>query len=370
VQINLIGNFYGCLGIPNHTRDLFRAVCEANEDAFIYPLFPEAYQEYDLDVLLRQRTRQLSPNQKLKGVNLIFWTPDIYKNVLYYLDPDSVKICYLIFEWTKFTDEFKKGLEMMDYICVPSESAKQVLIENNINPDKIKIVRAGLHPTFATGLDVPIGEEERDKTRFLMVCKNEKRKCVEEALRCFTEVLGDNDKCVLDALIKDPHDPSFNVRETFKNITAKNINFIDSPNDIGGMEELYISHDFILLPSRSGAVELPLIEAASCGCLPIVTKTSGMSYYLPEDYEYWLQVKEYVKMFDDRWFKPEIDWGLWAEPDWEHFKTLLQSAVQCDAAKLFEQREKVIGFLKSECTYDKIANDLINWIKEETECVK
>jgi glycosyltransferase involved in cell wall biosynthesis len=72
------------------------------------------------------------------------------------------------------------------------------------------------------------------------------------------------------------------------------------------MVTLYSSHRYLLVPSRAGGTELPVIEGAACGCVPIVTNYGGMAHYVPDNYIYHIPVKTMLPMYDDRWYKPTI----------------------------------------------------------------
>lgn len=355
MRINLVGQIYGCMGIPNHTRDLFRALQNngMGDSITVYPLSPN-FVDYDMSGFGRIADANWQQQaEKLRGITFIFWTPDIYPQILRNIvREDSIVIGYPIFEWTSFTKAFRDSLDQMDYIAVSSTWAKNTLISNGILDSKIVIIPAGVNSEYfhsEAQWDNRIGNSE-----FLYIAKNEKRKSVKECLENFHKAFPNGEK-TLDVLLTDPHAPSFDAQATINSLVGPEIgrtfNLIRRPDKISEMVALYNSHAYILVPSRAGGTELPMIEAAATGCLPIVTNYGGMAHYLPDDYKYLIPVKTMLPMYDDRWYKPSIDWGSWAEPDWDAFRTLLQEA----------STESHDDFIKQSASLKERINTLFNY---------
>src|SRR6185369_4965002 len=235
MKINRIGQIYGCMGIPNHTRDLFREICRQNKDTTIYPLSPN-YDSYDLDGLrgnLADASWQ-SKEEKLTGVTFIFWTPDIYPQLLRHIDREnSIIIGYPIFEWTTFTQAFRDGLNSVDYCAFSSTWAKDTAVSNGVVDSQTLVVPAGVNEAYlATGLDIA------SPRKFLFVAKYEKRKSVDECLQSFYAKFP-NGEAILDVLLTDPHDPKFSAEDTIEAIIGPNwrktFNLIGKPSKISDM---------------------------------------------------------------------------------------------------------------------------------------
>lgn len=241
----------------------------------------------------------------------------------------------------------------MDYLAVPINWHADVLKNNGIPADKIIILRAGLNPTYLES-----SRETARKQKFLFVGKYEKRKCVEEMLECFADTIKPGEG-TLTVLIADPHNPSFEVKRL--PIIGKCENIIPAipPTSIENMIGLYGSHEYILVPSRAGGIELPLLEGMSQGCVPIVTQASGMQHYVPKDWDWFIPVKEEIPMYDNRWFPPSINWGTWAEPDWDVFKQLL---LRASKLKPTAESELVKLHVQRNLSYSMIVQDLLHRI--------
>ena len=382
MRINLIGQVYGCMGIPNHTRDLFRAIRDANPSTNIYPLSP-VFDEYDIQNIqgnIVNGNWQAGP--KLTGVTFIFWTPDIYPQLLSHIDREnSIVIGYPIFEWTRFTSAFRDSLNQMDYCAFSSTWAKDTAVSNGILDSKSLVVNAGVNPSYMSST-LYLGDIIPDiydrASSYLFIAKYEKRKAVAECLRTFAEAFPNGEQ-KLDVLLTDPHDPEhFDADRVITSLVGpknrQTFNLIERPSKISEMRSLYRSHRYILVPSRAGGTELPMIEAMAQGCIPIVTDYGGMSSYIPEinwnndEYPWAIPVKELRPMHDDRWYKPTINWGVWAEPDWDAFKDLLiKSANQPD--EMLRRYAIAAAFTAiNQCNYNLIAHRFVKGLDYAWRC--
>jgi glycosyltransferase involved in cell wall biosynthesis len=312
---------------------------------------------YDLDATISKCIKSLPANNKLSGFGLVFWDPSVYPRFTTLFNrSNSILVGYLIFEWTKLTKEYINNALLMDYLAVPSPWHREVLMANGIPSERIIILKAGLNKTYSADL-----KEGTRRKKFLFVGKYEKRKAVDECLSGFANAIKRGEG-TLTLLLSDPHDPHFEVNRL--PIIGKTSNIIPGipPTTVKGMAELYEQHQYILVPSRAGGIELPLIEAMSRGCVPIVTKASGMEHYLPANWDWFIPVKSMVPMYDNRWFPPTTNWGVWAEPDWNMFEQLL-----IKASKTKPEAESALVRLHSTSQFDypTIVRDLLRWYSQE-----
>jgi glycosyltransferase involved in cell wall biosynthesis len=367
MRINLVGQIYGCMGIPNHTRDLFREICflDRAKEVKVYPLNPNR-DPYDISPELDERIvyGNWQDTERLTGITFIFWTPDIYPQILRnVVREDSIVIGYPIFEWTSFTKAFRDSLDTMDYIAVSSAWAKNTLISNGVLDSKIIVLPAGVNNVYRDSSNYPRDLSHKGN-QFLFIAKNEKRKCVKECLENFHKAFPNGEQ-VLDVLLTDPHTPNFDAQKTINELVGpeigKTFNLIGRLGKISEMVTLYKTHRYILVPSRAGGTELPMIEAACCGTLPIATNYGGMANYLPKDYLYHIPVKTMVPMYDDRWYKPSIDWGSWAEPDWNAFRELLKDAASISDREFNTRSTEMARVIRSTWNYAAIVSKLLGF---------
>lgn len=368
MQLHLFGQPFGCMGIPNHTRDLFYHLARANaSDTKIYLLYPEASRDrYDIDKIKGMINNW--PTQKIDGVVFSFWGPDFNDKILSVCDrKNTIAIEYCVFEWTKLTDKYYEDAMKMDYLCVPSQWHLDVLVNNGIPSKKIYILKAGISDVFKN-FDYK-GNDLRPRD-MIFVGKYEKRKCVDELLQAYyhyVDVNTSNKKSSLhlDVLISDPHNPKFDVKNLNINTPGLHIlNNVARPED---MAALYSKYKYIIVPSRSGGIELPLIEAMAMGCIPIVTKTSGMKCYADEVFDFaqsikpvWVNFNKMEPIYDNRWFPPSIDWGEWASVTTGNILESIMEAEKLNYGLSIHNATRESTLKKFD--YTAIAKGFIDWV--------
>jgi hypothetical protein len=366
--MNLIGQIYGNMGIPNHTRDLFSELLVQIPGSKVYPTHSGGNFVTSAP-LAGAITGWPTDGTKLTGDTFIFWTPDIYAQVIQRLDRSkSFVIGYPIFEWTNLSPEWIAGLKLVDLIAVSSKWARAVIIAHGFSEDKVVVLPAGVSNGY---LGIPAGKDATKK--FLFVAKNEVRKSVKEVLTICAEELPKYGQR-LTALISDPHDPSFNARALLSSYGISQdapIDLISPPIGVGGMVNLYDDHEFLLMPSKAGGTELPILEAIARGCTPIYTEYSGMTeiQLLPDVLKQWaphwsIPVKKLVPMQDNRWFKPYREWGVWAEPDWDAFRARLKEASEEDMREQQCQDRAFIRFHAKQFAYPRIVGKFIEVLND------
>jgi glycosyltransferase involved in cell wall biosynthesis len=384
VRINLIGQIYGCLGIPNHTRDLFDAIIEkagSTCDTRVYPL-SRGDIPYGLSAALRDRIKPPSDFNNVEGLSIIFWGPDVYPQIVSKINRSKSVICgYLVFEWTKLSDSFVNNCALMDYLLVPSTHARDVLIAHNIPADKIIIVRAGLSKPYRDLSDdstVDLGT-----LRLLMVGKWEERKgyveTLDTLLRYFDKTRNSNVSVTL--AIDDPFTPNFSLDARLSelifrdslDLRIRRITKVEDYADRFGQSTFYIhkrgvlrdeidmialysTHHFIVVPSKAGGVELPLIEAQACGCVPIGMKVSGMAdYYTSAGIEIPSAGKQEIR--DNKWFRYPTDYGTWDIMDQTKFMETILLIRKMETSSWKELSKRARVEINNICNYEVIVTN-------------
>lgn len=392
MRINLIGQIYGCLGIPIHTRGLFDAIIQygishdINNDYHVYPIARsnDPYGLKDPESSIQKYIEDPSTFVNSNGLTIVFWSPDIYPIVASRVNREKTLLCgYLIFEWTKLSPEYINNCMLMDYLLVPSNWAKDILINHGIPRNKVRVVPAGLHVPFNRSW---VRANRTNVRRFLMVGKWETRKHHDTIFRSLLPLLAEENMS-LTCLVNDPFDPKFdfftNVRCSIAHdvpihalsntefTEAKNLAFISAPKSHTlyhlnqkiistetQLRDLYLSHDFLIQPSRAGAVELPLLEAQACGIIPIGMKVSGMADYYATQ-AFLVPSTGKTRMFDDRWFKSSTDWGVWENIDVAALNRTIKSSMQIGDSDLDRLSKYITAETMNKSSYPKIVRDLL-----------
>lgn len=202
-----------------------------------------------------------------------------------------------VFEATRLDSEYLSYLKASHLIWVPSQWAREVLIENGVDAGQIAVVREGVDPMiFNPSLRQAIKKD--DVFRFYMCGKYEARKGFDELLGGFSDAFKDDPKTQL--YLKADHFAAYahtGHRET--NLLQQKISALGLKN-VRIISGQYSNHDLALfcnycdvlvMPTRSEGWGLPLIEGIACGMPTITNFFSGQTEYLSE-------IKHLVKLLD------------------------------------------------------------------------
>lgn len=383
MRLLLVGQLFGCLGIPNHTRSLFRNLIANREDIEIkvLPTHPvpqdESHAMYDLTsdikdcIITPAQARDWSPTHVF-----IFWTPEIYKQIRSYFSGQNCKfIGYGIFEWTIFSKEFTEEINQMDYYSVPSKWAQEVCLENKITIP-VNILHAGIEEPYLSspGHNYENLVENPDAIKeFLFVGKMENRKSFDECVTNFADVnrsIKDKNKRVHLKLLTFNQFGSQTPAQRLKELNIDMENDVIYPyvsrvrNPTHMRKYIYETHDFILIPSKAGAIELPLLESMACGCVPICTNYSGMSEYLIPNSGWNIPIKTLEGIFDPTYFPNKGKTGVWGIPDWEAFKGRIKSAINIEPEVFKAQSELVREWVITQFNYKTICKEYLCFLEK------
>ncbi|MGI0058447.1 MAG: glycosyltransferase family 4 protein [Nitrosotalea sp.] len=296
----------------------------------LYPTPEDKWQsEYGQTDLLKEHYVSLEEAKSFKPTDiLIFWAPETINQIAgIFGRKDCRYISFALHEWTIFSKEFKQALDSFDFCAVPSSWSKETYIKNGVPEDKIFILPCGISDEFLKSEGHKRNPDTTEHTNFIFVGKIEERKAFDELILTFNKASKNTNSHL--KLLTFSQTKDTDIRNYVKQLVPDNNNifpFFARIDTEEKMRAIYEHSDYLLLPSRSGAVELPMLEAMTCGCLPICTNFSGMSYYLPEDYKFKILVKELVPIYDPIYFPNKGEKGHWAEPDWTDLAQMIDYA--------------------------------------------
>lgn len=238
---------------------------------------------------------------------------------------------YTIFETEFLSSDWVHQLKQLDKVFVPTEWAKNILINNySINAE---IMHCGVN----LGIFRPIPPTAKnDKFRFCSIGKWEKRKNQSLLIEAFCEEFKQDENVELYGLWTNPFYPKdvYNeARSYVKNghimlSSAKEPNatiffcnpFQSSHHLAGFMNQM----DAFAFPYRAEGWCLPLLEAMACKKPCIATNYSAPTEFINEKNTYLLKDLKFVPADDGMYFNGNL--GNWAEINKEELKHLLRQA--------------------------------------------
>lgn len=312
MTLNFIGQIYGNLGIPNHTRAFIRALEKAGVDVRPIPTHGKIagggkMADYDLTPDITSKLGKIDNNAPA----ICFWYPPTFDEVLGVFPKN---IGYFIFEYTVIPKEWIEIMNNLDVVCTASQWGVDVLKANGLTT-KAVVVPGGVD----TKIYYPRQEElsvERPY-RFIHVGKAETRKSSLEILQAFNKAfkgdrsaelifMADNGKTTSENFV------SFWEKEGLFKYSTDNIYPISYVDDIARM---YRESDCGVFPSKSEGIGLPITEAMACGLPVITSKYSGMTEYVTDENAIVLKNGTMTKIYDPQYFPVAGQMGVWLSPN-------------------------------------------------------
>jgi len=210
-------------------------------------------------------------------------------NHYYHYDKyDKPVIIYFPWETTNILPEFLSVIKSAKYLWVPSEWQKQILINNNVNEEKISIVNEGVDPLIY----FPI-ERHNKKLRLLHIGTWGYRKSTYEIVKSFIDVFGNDDNVEFRIAIHNKLRLQDSPEETFKKYglpIQDNIKFLPTLSEKEYVNEIQ-NADLYISCSRGEGWNLPLIEALSSGVPSIYSKCGGQLEFTKNNLGIGIEIK-------------------------------------------------------------------------------
>ena len=273
------------------------------------------------------------------------------------------RIGYTVTEVTRLPRPWRRSLKVPDRLWVPSRWAKEVLIDNGLDRDRIDVVPEGVDGELFNPQASPDPRlAQRPEFKFLHVGKWEQRKSTIELIRCFDELFHDRPAVLVlsvNHLGLTRFDPVAGLKR-LKLKAPEKVILVEPIDDHRAMAGLYTACDAFLFPSRSEGWGLPLLEAMACGLPCLGVDYSGSTEFT--DREANLLTDYRLRPIDDPDLTKLGNVGVWAEPDWEQFKEYMDF--------VFTDRDRAaqIGRLAAErarnWTWEKAAQKALPLLEE------
>jgi len=238
------------------------------------------------------------------------------------------RIAYFIWETTRIPERKLAFLRRADMVWTMSDWGREILRAHGVPAGKIRIVPAGVdeiefRPSTARRAEDGI-------FRFLSVGKWERRKANAELVRAFAEEFAPSERVELLLHCGAGRSSSDSVEQSVADVlratgrTRARVRVSEQVLPAESYVRLMQGCHAFVLPTRAEGWGLPILEAMACGLACVVTGYSGVTAYANDENAYLVRVRSLVPVEDEEYFAPGDDWGRWAEPDWNHLKSLMR----------------------------------------------
>jgi len=311
-----------------------------------------------------------------------FFEPDFHlimaeaNHYYHYQDYNKPVIVYFPWETTKLNDTFLEKLKTVDYIWVPSEWQLNILKENGINPEKIKVVPEGVDPIKYK----PINNSNK-KLKILHIGTWEYRKSSYEIINVFLNVFGDSDNVEFRIGVNNKFREQDGPLDTFKKFglpIQKNIVFLDTLYEKDYIKEIQ-NADIYVSCARSEGWNLPLIQSLACGVPSIYSKCGGQLEFTKEGVGVGINIigeepaQKIININGNKW-----NWELYSDisgnlylPDYQHFENELKNLYNSWLNRKYDTYKKQAlldsVFIIENFNWNKIAENTTNILNKYME---
>ncbi len=317
-MINVRCHYFGELGVHLLGRNFVRALSQYDEIALLPVEEPRWFSRQPREV----RKQIDNANGRLDdNAGLAIGAADLARRAV-----GRPKILHTVFETTKIPAPILDHLAQVDEVWIPSTWGKAILAQNGVAEEKVHVVPEGVDVDLYKPEDHQPAPDDCRPFRFLCVGKWEVRKGIDILMRAFVEAFHPRESVEMVLHCHNPQIPHFSIHSALARLNLPPHASICVSNRLRepDMVKLYHSCDALVLPTRGEGWGLPIIEAMACAKPVIVTGYSAHLDYVTAQTGYLIRVERLVDVNDPLFFDPELDFGQWAQPDFEHLKTLMR----------------------------------------------
>jgi GT2 family glycosyltransferase/glycosyltransferase involved in cell wall biosynthesis len=258
------------------------------------------------------------PFPKKPKVSVVYGQGDVFER-----NQGKYKIGFSMLEVDGFPAEWIRQANKMDEIWVPSEFNRQTMLACGLKRPIYKIP-LGVDCNYFNPQITSLKNNNNDYVFFTNIEWGE-RKNPQMQLQQFNQTFKAHDDVCLIAKLNN-RDPSINLQQAIKNLKLKSSGgriyfIINRVFDFYQLPLLYRSIDCYITAGRGEGWDMPLMEAMACGLPTIATNWGAHQEFATEQNSYLLDIKGTIPA---RAKCPYYDGFNWADPDPEHFSSLLK----------------------------------------------
>lgn len=311
-SLNFLGQYFGCLGIPNHTRSFADALIDNFDSINLTPIMP-GQDTYGLTPKLTGKFTHPNP----EFPSLIFWYPNTFPEYFDQFKPKGKKFGYFIFEYTIIPKNYVDIMNTLDGVCTASQWGVDVLKKNGVTVP-LYVIPGGVDSKIFNSSTRNLDSK---RFRFLHMGKAENRKGTTLVIKAFNEAFKGDRKVRLSLFIDNPHLREFNA-DMFLNDLHKDLGLehpitnIDVRHFEQDIVSIYNTHHAAVFASKAEGIGLPIVEAMACGLPTIVPFNSGITQYANSSNAILIEKEDLIEepIFDMNFFAVKGEFGTWQAP--------------------------------------------------------
>ncbi len=311
-NLNFLGQYFGCLGIPNHTRSFANALIDNVESINLTPIL-QGQDDYGITPKLTSKFTQPNPSYP----SLIFWYPETFPEYFNQFKPTGKKFGYYIFEYNIIPQSRVDILNTLDGVCTASQWGVDTLKKNGVTVP-IHVIPGGVDSSIFNSSTRNLDSK---RFRFLHMGKAENRKGTSLVIKAFNEAFKGDRKVRLSLFIDNPHLRAFDAN-MFLNTLQQELGLehpitnIDVRHFEQDIVSIYNTHHAAVFASKAEGIGLPIVEAMACGLPTIVPYNTGITQYANDNNSILIKGDDLVEeeIFDINFFAVKGEFGTWQSP--------------------------------------------------------
>lgn len=250
------------------------------------------------------------------------------------------------FEIDKISEISKISYSLLDIIFTPSKWAKNILVNNGINEDKITVVPQGVDSTLFSP-HIPEDKNKNNNYIFINIGKWEIRKGHDILVDLFNSAFTEQDNVELWMINHNPFLDSKQMNEWisfYKNSKLANkIRIFPRIPTQKILSNIIAYADCGIFPSRAEGWNNEAIELMSMNKPLIITNYSAHTEYCNKDNSYLIDIDNIIPAIDNIWFNGDGNWAEFGDNQFEqtveHMKYVYSHRVCTNEAGLKTAQE-------------------------------
>lgn len=320
-SVNVVCNLRHPGGFGTHARNFVSALNRLLPVAVLDTGNDSQFDDNLSPILVEVARRQIDLNRPTIWIGPNLFVPDL---------PGSTKIGWVTWETTEIPQPFRIALTKFDVLWVPSTFCKQ-LLERALGDDgpPINVVPEGVDSSTFYPPEIP-RPKRPNPFQFLSVGKWEQRKAHDIVIRAYLKAFRSQSDVELILRLTSSMKDDFRIQMELETLLQeispdeRPLVRLSPPEPFPMFAQTYRNAHAFVLATRGEAWGLPILEAIASGLPCIVTEYGGHLDFCSHENVFFVPPKKLVPVQDPVYFPPHYDWGLWAEPDVDHFAEVMR----------------------------------------------